>query len=58
MVCRLGLLALEGVEDRLALAFGGLEFLEVLAVDEKAGDEADEQTREEEESDEHGIKRD
>jgi len=26
----------------------------VLAVDEKAGDEADEQTREEEESDEHG----
>jgi len=48
------LLALEGVEDGLALAFGGLELVEVLAVDEEAGDEADEQTREEEESDVHG----
>jgi hypothetical protein len=49
------LLALEGVEDGLALAFGGLEFLEVLAVDEEAGDETDEEAGDEEDEVGHRL---
>ena len=56
MVSPLGSATLQRVDDGLALGFGGLEFVEVLAVDEETTEDADEQAGEEGVDVGHGIR--